>query len=613
MVWTASGNPATHQDVQDAVKVIRGNDPVDPLALTTYNPFTSATQAPAEDTSASAGYTRIAYSDARLTYSGAAEFTAGGTWPDTEYYYPASLYPHNRGSQNIFAVEFFTDAPWVEFQVKYSTTGAAYRLLVDDRRTTEAAVATTVISSGYPLQYRFDFPTAAPRRIRIELAYFPFNGIYIPSTSNLWKVPAYRDRTLVLGDSITGGSGYNLGWGMGTWLNRVSLILGWDDVWCQAIGGTGYITANAIKDFTRATGVVSGSTGSLNDIAQYDYAASGISRVIIFGGYNDSAGNQATISTAAALLYQNLKAAMPADQIVVIGCFSNTGSPPAGITNTDNTLQAAAAAAGLQFISPLTGRVYNQRGTQIADHGAWITTANAAAYISTGDNVHPNDAGHVYLARRIADAFRVLSASTTGVEPWAGGLTAAIDDGRPSNDKEWNYLSGPGTLATLTPTLLTTSVARCWSYNCQFSIVVNRLRWWGVAAVSAIYKLAVYRLSDGVQVIGPLTVTTTADAWNSVTVPAVTLAPNTPYIVALSVVSTGTTAGLRTGGTPLVYPPLQASTPGALALSVGDHRFWFGQFAVTSGVLPSTLPTLVRGTGWTAGLPLFFFDSNSAA
>lgn len=198
--------------------------------------------------------------------------------------------------------------------------------------------------------------------------------------------------------------------------------------------------------------------------------------------------------------------------------------------------------------------------------------------------------------------------------PWGGGLHTAIGEGNPSEAVVMAYAFGAGTLATLTPTALTITVARAWAYNCSYPIQVNRLRWWGIGATTT-HRFAVYRLVDKVQVIGPLSLTTVADSWNSVSVPSVTLAANTPYICAISTTATGATAGLRTSGTPLVFPPLQtaAGAPGGIALNQGANRFWYGQFAVTNGVLPATLPTLVRGTGWTAGIPLFFFDSNAAA
>jgi GDSL-like Lipase/Acylhydrolase family len=591
-------------------------DDADVLALTAYDPFTRVYSASGGfNFSDSAGATRVLSTDARLTYRGASEIAVGASYPDTECSAAGSIYPHGYNAQFNVAVDFFTDAQWFEFQTKFINTGQAYRLLVDGRRTTDYMITNPSITAvGNPLNFRFDFPSPANRRITLEFYCEPLDGIFIPSTASVWKVPAYQDRTLVMGDSITAGAGPNIGGGTGTWLHRAALLLGWQDPWNQSVGGTGYTVAGSYVDFeARATGVVSGAAGGLNDIGQYGLAT-GVTRVIFFGGYNDAVtgASQASIQTAANNTFANVKAALPGAQFYVIGVFSPINTPTTAMTNTDNTLQAAALAAGLPFISPLTGRVYNGRGTLLLDQGQWITTANMGAYISTVDNTHPTDAGHAYLAERIASSIQAIINAASSIEPWAGGVHAALDDGQPSSDKEWNFINGPGTLATMTPTALSITVARCWSYNCQFPLVVNRLRWWGIGATTS-HRFAVYRASDGVQVIGPISLTTTADAWNSASIAAVTLAQNTAYICAISTTTTGTTAGLRTSATPLLWPPLQASTPGGLALAVGDHRFWFGQFTVSAGVLPGTLPTLVRGSGWTAGLPLFFFDSNSAA
>ena len=43
--------------------------------------------------------------------------------------------------------------------------------------------------------------------------------------------------------------------------------------------------------------------------------------------------------------------------------------------------------------------------------GPWITAANASTYVNATDNVHPNDAGHAYLARRITQSLFALMAA----------------------------------------------------------------------------------------------------------------------------------------------------------------------------------------------------------
>lgn len=205
-----------------------------------------------------------------------------------------------------------------------------------------------------------------------------------------------------------------------------------------------------------------------------------------------------------------------------------------------------------------------------------------------------------------------LQQNVDSLNQWAGLLHAALDDGLPRAEKFNSYIFGSGTLATVTPTVLTTSVARAWVYCCEFPIVVNRVRWWGIGAVTA-HRLAVYRFVDSAQVIAPLSLTSTANAWNSASVSSIKLEGGIPYVVAWSTTATGTTAGHRTCATPAVWPPLQSATTGNLRIASTANRSWFGQFAVTSGVLPDPMPTLVQGSGWTGGIPLFLFDSNSAA
>jgi hypothetical protein len=205
-----------------------------------------------------------------------------------------------------------------------------------------------------------------------------------------------------------------------------------------------------------------------------------------------------------------------------------------------------------------------------------------------------------------------LQQNIDSLNQWAGLLHVAIDDGRPTADKLSNYAFGSTTVATVTPTILTTSVARAWVYCCEFPIIVNRIRWWGIGAQTN-HRVAVYRFVDSKLVIGPISLTSTANAWNSAAVSSIRLEGGIPYIVAWSTIATSTTAGHRTSAAPVVWPPLQSATTGNLRIAGASNRSWYGQFAVTTGVLPDPMPTLVQGSGWTGGLPLFYFDSNSVA
>ncbi|MFD1277442.1 SGNH/GDSL hydrolase family protein [Streptomyces kaempferi] len=198
---------------------------------------------------------------------------------------------------------------------------------------------------------------------------------------------------MVFGDSLSDGSAQNTGAGAGTWFARAARLLGATDAWEQARGGTGYVTV--------------GSYATLADRLAADVIAWAPDRLIVWAGYNDNGANQATLKTAVDSLYAAIKAGLPNCQVFVIGCWSPTATPATSISNTDATLRTAAASAGFPFISPLTGSCYDATGALVTTQGAWITSANIAAYIG-GDSVHPTDAGHVYLSRRITDALRAL-------------------------------------------------------------------------------------------------------------------------------------------------------------------------------------------------------------
>lgn len=368
-------------------------DPV--LAETLHTPAPTITLTQQSTSTIASAQALLAPDTGPFQYLGAGGFQYGAVFPDTTLYLPTSRYPNTYASgQTNWAVEFMTDASVFEIMFKYINSGTRYRLTVDGRRVTDLPQSTGASSAGSRHVLKVDFGSAAHRRIRFDLTTFPFGGLYLPPGATAWKPTARGGRLAVLGDSITDGSSENTGGGIGTWLYRAGRLLGCTDVWDQAKGGTGYITA--------------GTSATLGNRVATDITPYAPDRCIVWAGYNDNGGNQASIQTAAEALYAALKTACaPNADIVVIGCYSPAGTPAGTITATDNTLKAAALTAGLPFVSPLSGSVYNGAGTLVTTQGAWITSANASAYVGA-DGVHPNDAGHAYLARRVVEALRAL-------------------------------------------------------------------------------------------------------------------------------------------------------------------------------------------------------------
>ncbi|MEU9703094.1 GDSL-type esterase/lipase family protein [Streptomyces sp. NPDC047981] len=379
----------------------RRRDLPDPVTAETLYAGTAPSISTAQTTTPTSGYIKYAPAGVALTgsdvtgpyrYAGADGFQIGASSPDTNYVLPTSKYPNTYASgQGIWSVEFGTDAAIFQVRMKYISAATMFRLTIDGRKVTDLMQSSGGTTPGSGHLITIDLGSAVPRRIRLDFATFPFGGVYLPPTATMWQVPLQGGRLMVLADSITDGSSQNTGAGAGTWFHRAARLLGSTDAWEQGRGGTGYITA--------------GSYATFADRLTADVIAWNPDRLIVWGGYNDNAGSQPAIATAAAALLSAIRTGLPNCDVLVIGCWSPSGSPSSGITNTDATLRTAAANAGYRFVSPVTGAVYDTSGTLVATHGPWITAANAAAYIG-GDSVHPNDAGHVYLSRRIAAAYR---------------------------------------------------------------------------------------------------------------------------------------------------------------------------------------------------------------
>ncbi|MFF7295301.1 GDSL-type esterase/lipase family protein [Streptomyces sp. NPDC008265] len=330
-----------------------------------------------------------------FTFVGAGNFRIGTVTPDTQYVLPISRYPHTYASgQSVWGVEFGTDSRYLQIRYKHISAASHFRLSIDGRKVSDLAQPAGGTTPGSGHLISIDLGSAAPRVIRLDFTTMPFGGIYLPANAWMWRVPTQGGRLGAFGDSISDGSAHNTGGGIGTWVHRVARLLGTTDVWEQGRGATGYCA--------------NGTTGNFGTRAPADVIGWNFDRLIIWGGYNDVGGfDQAVIRAAADALYAQIKQGLPACETTVIGCWAPTGTPAPSIVVTDETLRAAAAAAQLPFISPVTGTVYNAAGQAVVTHGPWITTGNAAAYVGT-DNVHPTDAGHVYLSRRIVAALREL-------------------------------------------------------------------------------------------------------------------------------------------------------------------------------------------------------------
>ncbi|BDV30139.1 SGNH/GDSL hydrolase family protein [Microbacterium terricola] len=118
--------------------------------------------------------------------------------------------------------------------------------------------------------------------------------------------------------------------------------------------------------------------------------------VIVQGSINDRVRYPSGYEDAVNAAWDALADVYPAASVVILGPAPQVLPVEANTARMDSDLAALAAARGWAYISPI--------------HEEWITAANYADVIDTSDfgRDHPSDAGHAYLAERLAASLTAL-------------------------------------------------------------------------------------------------------------------------------------------------------------------------------------------------------------
>lgn len=340
------------------------------------------------------GATLVTPDDARFRYRGGAGFAYGSGTPDSSCYQPSSRYPNGWGNPATFAVAF--QHTGTEFELLYkwlSATGAGwFRISVDGQRLTDLMYDIPGTSGGSMTKTKVTFGSSATRHILVEVQGVPFAGVFVGSGNSISQPSTFSRRIIVQGDSTSAGSDGNTGGGAGTWVARFARYAGTNvDVWNQAIGGTGFVTAGTAVTIP----------DRLADVTSY-----APDDVILWCGGNDGS---TSIVTQATQWIADVKAAVPGVRPIIVGTWSPTVTASSARAGRSADLKAAAAANQCVFIEPITGEVYDTDGTLVASQGPWIATSgDVSTYVYSGDNVHPTDAGHAYIAQRMMLALQAL-------------------------------------------------------------------------------------------------------------------------------------------------------------------------------------------------------------
>ena len=341
-----------------------------------------------------------------LTYFGC-EGGFTGSYPYDTFYGPRNLRQGGGGGDlhyvtSGWGVEFEYDDD--ELELYALGQGAGYRLTVDgegyESRDGHTLAAT---GSAYYLHYQFD--DARPRRLRWDFdPNFVLGGIRRTASGTLSQTTkALGPKVAVLGDSFAEGvdtSHWYTGFG-----DRLGQYCAWRDVNMSGYGGTGYLADNP--------GGIYGAL-TFRDRLQKDIIDAAPDIVIVAGGLNDQGGYvEATFETEADLLFDAIMTGLPDCALIVLGPFWPDGEPVANDIKVRDSIREKSLPYARLFIDNLGGTIpYTGTEADYKDTG-WMTgtgyvtneqhDGNADFYTTT-DGTHPTQAGHDYLALRLAEA-----------------------------------------------------------------------------------------------------------------------------------------------------------------------------------------------------------------
>lgn len=181
------------------------------------------------------------------------------------------------------------------------------------------------------------------------------------------------------------GASYTAGWGSTNprldYAQRLAADLGWPAT-VTAEPGAGYISR--------------GDNGHDSFLQQVDSLPATLRTglVIVQGGRNDSGRPAAQERAAVLATIDAIRARFDDPQIVMLGDIPATLPAGRSVVATNEVLERAAASQHVAFVDP------------IREH--WMTPADVAAFRSPIPG-HPNDAGHAYIAHRLAVDLCTLS------------------------------------------------------------------------------------------------------------------------------------------------------------------------------------------------------------
>ncbi|HTX97755.1 MAG TPA: GDSL lipase [Mycobacterium sp.] len=187
------------------------------------------------------------------------------------------------------------------------------------------------------------------------------------------------NRLAVIGDSYTTGTSEG-GLGPRSWTARA---------W-ELLAARGERISAEVAAEGRAGYGMPGDHGSVFEDLTARAAQPDDTLVVFFGSRNDESVDPAVVAEKARSTFDLARHLAPSARFLVIGPPWPTADVPIPMLQVRDVLGAAAAAAGAKFVDPIAEGWFVGRPDLIG-----------------ADGVHPNDAGHQYMANRIAPLIRI--------------------------------------------------------------------------------------------------------------------------------------------------------------------------------------------------------------
>jgi lysophospholipase L1-like esterase len=192
--------------------------------------------------------------------------------------------------------------------------------------------------------------------------------------NEILTLDSYANQIAVIGDSYTTG-GDEGGLGPKGWTTRAWQLLAREGVPVTADvaaeGGAGYGTR--------------GDHGSVFEDLTADVVKPDDVVVVYFGSRNDQGVDPTQLSILAYGTFQLARRTAPSAKFLVIGPPWPTADPPDQVLRIRDALKYQAGVAGATFIDPIAAGWFVGRPDLIGK-----------------DGIHPTDAGHAYMAQKIA-------------------------------------------------------------------------------------------------------------------------------------------------------------------------------------------------------------------